>query len=79
MKHPAWSFMILALASTVASANTTAIQSGAAQGRAAPVETTAKEAASTVGQCYALDAAARHECIYAALVKSRTSKSETVH
>ena len=80
MKYPAWSVMILSVASCVASANTTVVQTpnvAAAQPAAAAAAT--KDAAANVGQCYALDAAARHECIYAVLVKSRLSKSESVN
>ena len=80
MKYPAWSVMILSVASCIASANTTVIQfPGAAAAKPAATEPATKDAAANVGQCYALDAAARHECIYAALVRSRMSKSETVN
>ena len=74
MKHPAWSAVMLSFASCIASANTTVIQApGAASSQPAAA---AKAAAANAGQCYALDAAARHECIYAALVRSRMANSE---
>ena len=80
MKYTTWSAMMLALACGIASANTTVIQTpSVAAAQAAAAEPAAKNAAANVGQCYALDAAARHECIYAALVKSRMAKSETVN
>ncbi len=80
MKHPAWSVMILSLASCVASANTSATRvPSAAAARPAAAEAATKDTQASVGQCYALDAAARHECIYAALVRSRMSKSEVVN
>ena len=76
MKHPAWSAVMLTVASCIASANTTVIQApGAATAQPAAAEAP-KAAAANAGQCYALDAAARHECIYAALVRSRMSKSQ---
>ena len=77
MNRHACSIVILSLASCLASANTTVIQAPRAAPQAA-LEAP-KDLSANIGQCYTLDAAARHECIYAALVRSRKSKSDTVN
>jgi hypothetical protein len=65
--------VVLGLASCVAAANTTKVQPSA------PSAAAKDSTAAILGACYALDTVARHECIYAAVVRGRAAKSDAVN
>ena len=80
MQYSQWSMVLLALASSIAAANTTQMQPHSATSARAAVSESGKDStAAILAACYALDTAARHECIYAAVVRGRTAKSEALN
>ena len=77
MQYSRWSMLVLGLASCVAAANTTQQQAPSAP---PAVSAAAKDStAAILSACYALDTVARHECIYAAVVRGRAAKSDAVN
>ena len=79
MRHAPLGVVILAFASFVASANTTKVERTDVA-RKPPASPAARDAsAAGAAACYALDTVARHECIYAAVVRSRASKDDALN
>ena len=78
MRHAPLGVVIFAFASFIASANTTKVEPTDVARK--PTSPAAKDAtAPGAGACYALDTVARHECIYAAVTRSRASRNEALN
>ena len=80
MRYSQWSMAVLGLVSCIAAANTTQTQPPSATSARPGVSAPAKDStAGTPGACYALDTAARHECIYATVVRGRTARTDALN
>ena len=80
MQYSQWSMVVLALTSGIACANTTQIELASPTSAHPAVSAVRADAtAAILGACYALDTVARHECIYAAVVRGRAAKSDALN
>ena len=80
MRYSQWSMAVLGLVSCIASASTTQTQLPGATSAPHGVSAQAKDSAAQVpGACHALDTAARHECIYATVVRGRTARTDALN